>query len=93
MHKKKKSSKNKSTSQKNNQFARNLNIFIALAGFSYTVFLVFSKWSRIQESVSGPKIEKILSGNFNFEKMTLICYKHNPENITGLLTLKIAVKI
>lgn len=50
MQKKKKGSKKKS-GQKNNQFARNLNIFIALAGLSYTIFLVFSKWSQIQQSM------------------------------------------
>lgn len=55
MQKKKKGSKKKS-GQKNNQFARNLNIFIALAGLSYTIFLVFSKWSQIQQSVSQRKM-------------------------------------
>jgi hypothetical protein len=53
MQKKKKSAvkKTSSTVQKNNEFARNLNIFIALAGLSYTIFLVLSKWSQIQQSM------------------------------------------
>ena len=49
MEKKKKSKK---SSAKNSDFARNLNIFIALAGLSYTIFLVLSKWYQIQRSVS-----------------------------------------
>ena len=58
MEKKKKSKK---SSAKNSDFARNLNIFIALAGLSYTIFLVLSKWSQIQRSVSE-----------NFETMKLV---------------------